>query len=340
MKRRSFLKTVSTASASLLLPDSLFATEDDCPRGSLKVDLAIVGGGLGGCAAALAALRGGLSVVLTEETDWIGGQLTQQAVPPDEHRWIESRGCTQTYRTLRNGIRDYYRRHYPLTEPAGKVVNLDPGNGSVSRLCHEPRVALAVLEQMLAAARSGARLTVLSQHQALSAETDGDFVRQVRLRNLRTGRELDLEASWFIDATELGDLLPLTGTEFVTGSESRRDTHELHAPEDADPANQQAFTVCFAVDYLEGRNHVIDRPENYDFWRDLVPKMQPPWPGRLLDFTYTHPSSLKPKELGFSPHGRSKPGTLNLWQYRRIADRSNFAPGTSVSYTHLRAHET
>src|SRR3712207_8348422 len=52
----------------------------------------------GGCAAALAACRAGLRVVLSEETDWIGGQLTSQAVPPDEHPWIESFGCTRADR--------------------------------------------------------------------------------------------------------------------------------------------------------------------------------------------------------------------------------------------------
>lgn len=331
MKRRTFLQTLSATSASLLLPGTLRAAQDRQPHHALKADVVITGGGLGGCAAALAALRGGLSVVLTEETDWIGGQLTQQAVPPDEHRWIESHGCTRSYRALRDGIRNYYRSNYPLTDAAREVANLNPGSGSVSRLCHEPRAALAVLEAMLAAARSGARLTVLLEHQPVSAETDGDTVRHIRVRNLRTGNELDLEAPWFIDATELGDLLPLTGTEFVTGSESSLETHELHAREKADPANHQAFTVCFAVDHLEGENHVIDRPGEYDFWREFVPKMNPPWPGRLLNLTYTHPSSLKPKELGFAPHGQSKPGTLNLWQYRRIAAQSNFAPGTYPS---------
>jgi glycine/D-amino acid oxidase-like deaminating enzyme len=108
----------------------------------MKADLVIAGGGLGGCAAALAALRGGRSVILTEPTDWLGGQMTQQAVPPDEHQWIESHGCTRSYRSLRNGIRDYYRRHYPLAPAAQGKANLNPGNGSVSRLCHEPRVAL------------------------------------------------------------------------------------------------------------------------------------------------------------------------------------------------------
>ena len=35
----------------------------------------------------------GRTVVLTEPTDWIGGQLTSQAVPPDEHPWIEQFGA-------------------------------------------------------------------------------------------------------------------------------------------------------------------------------------------------------------------------------------------------------
>ena len=79
-----------------------------------KTEILVVGGGLGGVAAALAALRLGRKVILSEETDWVGGQLTAQAVPPDEHPWIESTGCTASYRRLREEIRSYYRRNYPL----------------------------------------------------------------------------------------------------------------------------------------------------------------------------------------------------------------------------------
>ena len=61
-----------------------------------RADVLIVGGGLGGVAAAIAAAGRGLDVVLSEPTDWIGGQLTSQAVPPDEHPWIETHGCTAT----------------------------------------------------------------------------------------------------------------------------------------------------------------------------------------------------------------------------------------------------
>ena len=38
-----------------------------------RSDIIIVGGGLGGTAAALAAAKSGQRVILTEETDWLGG---------------------------------------------------------------------------------------------------------------------------------------------------------------------------------------------------------------------------------------------------------------------------
>src|SRR5579862_7006996 len=102
--RRDFLRG---ASALFALAPSLGAAKE------LACDIAVIGGGVGGFAAALAALRNGRKVILTEETDWLGGQLTSQAVPPDEHRWIESFGSTQSYRDYRNAVRAYYRDHYP-----------------------------------------------------------------------------------------------------------------------------------------------------------------------------------------------------------------------------------
>jgi hypothetical protein len=101
----------------------------------------------------------------------------------------------------------------------------------------------------------------------------------------------------------LGDLLPLTGTEFVTGTESKKETGELHAPEVGDPDNHQAFTVCFAMDYIDGANHTIDKPGEYNFWNSYVPKMSPAWPGKLLQLMYPKPATLVPTPLGFHPEG-------------------------------------
>jgi hypothetical protein len=289
----------------------------------IAADLVIVGGGLGGCAAALSALRVGSTVVMTEPTDWIGGQLTSQAVPPDEHLWVEQFGVNASYRELRQGIRDYYRGHYPMTAEARMARSLNPGSGSVSKLCHEPRVALAVLTAMLAPHASSGRLLSLLEHEPVRADIQGDRVRAVTVRDRRTGHERSLIAPYFLDATELGDLLSMAGVEFVIGAEARDRTGEPHAAPSAQPNNQQAITCCFAVEYLDGQDHTIDRPAEYAFWRDYVPGLKPPWPGRLLDMTYCNPITLQPVNRGFDPLGAGG----GLWTYRRILDPRNFQPG-------------
>ncbi len=297
----------------------------------LNTDILIVGGGVGGCAAALAAAEAGCRVILTEETDWLGGQLTTQAVPPDEHGWIERFGCTATYRRFREGVRAFYRRNYPLTDAARNGQFLNPGNGWVSPLCHEPRVALAVLEEMLAPLVSNERLTILRACKPIAAHTDGDVVRAVTVRDLRSGDELTISARYVLDATELGDLLPLTGTEFVTGFESQSQTGEPSAPSEAQPDNVQAFSVCFALSYHEGETHLIERPARYDFWRAFVPALEPAWPGPLLSWTITHPRLMTPLHYHFYPHQESGKAFTGLWSYRRILDRNQFTPGFFAS---------
>ncbi len=301
------------------------ASADRESGAELAADVVVLGGGTGGTAAALAAARLGRRVILTEPTDWIGGQLTQQGVPPDEHPWIESFGCTRSYRSFRDGVRDYYRRSYPLTAAARARPHLDPGNGWVSALCHEPRVGVAILHELAAPFLSRGLLTILHHREVVDAEVDGDRVRAVAVRDTRDGAVTVLVARYFIDATELGDLLPAAGVEHVSGSESREQTGELHASSRARPDNHQACTWCFAVEHRDGEDHRIDRPEDYDSWRDFVPELEPPWPGKLLSFEYSDPRTLAPRRLGFDPRAGASGG---FWAYRRILDRENFAPGT------------
>lgn len=326
MLRRQFLEGCGFGLAAMLAAREGQARSSDkreSAHAELAADVVIIGGGLGGCAAALAALRAGRTVILTEPTDWIGGQLTSQSVPPDEHPWIEQFGANASYRSLREGIRDYYRRHYPLTAEARATRYLNPGNGNVSRLCHEPRVALAVLSETLAPYCSFGRLQILLEHEPIRADVERDRVRAVTVRDSKTSRERTLIAPYFLDATELGDLLPLAGVEFVTGTEGQNQTGEPHAPPRPQPENQQGITCCFAMDYLEGQDHTIDRPAEYEFWKTYVPTVSPAWPGRLLDLNYADPISLKPASRGLDPRGAGQ----GLWNYRRILDPRNFQPG-------------
>jgi hypothetical protein len=323
MNRRTFLQY----SGSLIAIPSLYAK-----AGELECDVAVIGGGVGGFAAALAALRKRKRVVLTEETRWLGGQLTAQAVPPDEHPWIEQFGCTRSYRAYRESVREYYRRNYPLTESARARADLNPGNGSVSRLTHEFRVSVAVLEAALAPYLGSGQLLVLLEHVPQSATTDRDWVRSVTVRDTRSGLTRTIVAKYFLDATELGDLVSLTKTESVTGAESQAETGEVHAAATPQPANSQSFTYCFAMDYLEGEDHTIERPRDYDLWRAYTPNLVPAWPGRLLSWTTCDPATLRPTQTSLAPNPQPEASEdHNLWIYRRIADRANFTPGAYQS---------
>ena len=284
-----------------------------------QADIAIIGGGTGGVAAALAALRAGKTVVLTEETDWIGGQFTAQAVPPDEHPWIEMFGCTQSYRRLRDEVRRFYRDYYPLTATARANPKLNPGGGWVSKLCHEPRISHLVLNAQLQPYFAAGTLTVLLNCAPVAAQAEGDRIVSVAVRGA-DGGESTIRAPYFLDATELGDLLPLAGVEHTIGAESRAQTGEPHAPEVAQPLNQQSISYCFAISYHPGENHVIARPDSYDFWRDYKAGF---WPDHNLGWTQTHPITMETRERTLFPvEGRDY--WEALWDFRQILNPENF----------------
>ncbi|MEW6360462.1 MAG: FAD-dependent oxidoreductase [Planctomycetota bacterium] len=286
-----------------------------------KTDILIIGGGLGGCAAAMAAAELSYRVILTEETDWLGGQVTSQAVPCDEHAQIEEHGCTARYRRFRNGVRQYYRDHYPLLPEAKADPRLNPGKGNVSRISCEPRVALAVLDQMTAYPRMTGRLQVRLRRKPIAAETDGDRISAVHVRNLETGDTEVLTAPFILDATELGDLLSLAGVEYVVGAEAQSETGEPHAAAEADPNNVQCLTWCLAMAYDPDGNHVIAKPGQYDFWHDDRPALRPkPWPGPMLSWTYCHPMILDPRTACLFP----EPGKPSFWLYRRIVCKDHY----------------
>jgi len=80
---------------------------------------------------------------------------------------------------------------------------------------------------------------VLLAHVPISARAENDTVREVIVQDAH-GDRVRIEAAYFLDATDLGDLLPLAGVEYVTGAESIEDTGEPHAaPNGARPDEMQ-----------------------------------------------------------------------------------------------------
>lgn len=294
----------------------------------LSADLAVVGGGLGGIAATLAACRLGRRVLLVEELDWLGGQLTAQGVPPDEHPWIEVLTGSQSYAALREAIRAYYRAHLPLTPAARAQVRLNPGQGNVGTLCHEPWVAVRVIDQLLAPHEAAGRLTVLRRHRVLRAETAGDRVQALTVLDLEQDRERVLRAPLFIDATETGDLLEQAGVEHVFGAEAQSRTQEPHALREADPFDQQAITWCLACDYFPGEDHRIARPAGYERLRTLQLDC---WPGPQFSWTLSDFVTHQPRERPLFVGPTDAVSLYDLWHARRIAYRQHFEPGAYAS---------
>ncbi len=292
-----------------------------------RAEILVVGGGLGGVAAALAGSRMRRKTILASPHAWLGGQLTTQGVPPDEHPWIEMFGATESYRQLREAVRTHYRRHYPLTPAVRRDPYLNPGNAWVSRLAHEPRVAAEVIDDLLAPHESDGILTVRRGYRPAAVETVGDMVRGVTLTG-PDGNPLTVTADFVLDATELGDLLALSGTEHVTGAESQAQTGEPHAAPEPGPLNQQGFTWVFAVEHRPGEDHRIGKPAMYDFWRSYRARF---WPGPHLGWDYPHPMTLRTVRalLDFDDPSQAYSGRIgrvpvppedrvNFWTYRRI----------------------
>lgn len=285
-------------------------------------EVLIVGGGTGGVAAALAAARRGRRVVLLEETDWLGGQFTAQGVSAlDEHEHIESFGGTASYMQLRALLREHYRAQ---AGAAGHGDHFNPGQCWVTRLAFEPRAAVQVLERLLAPHVYAGRLSVHPRTKVVAAETasatNGDRIGTVVAMNLDDARLVRFHPELLIDATELGDLLPLCGVEHVVGAETVADTGEPQAqPHEAKPHCVQSCTYPFACERRdEGENHIIARPERYEHYRAA------------------QPYSLRIEVHGGEIYGESSgwldyrlydtmPGTKGgLWTYRRLLDRRAF----------------
>lgn len=264
----------------------------------LHADVLIVGASLGGVAAALSAAKTGASVLLMSQGEWVGGQLTAQGVcTPDENAWVEMGGCTASYQALRRAIRSYYSEHHCLSSQGAAQQHLNFGSCWVSRISAEPRVAEGILREMLAA---HSNLAVYHGCRAVEAVVDDDRILQVLFVGEQHGR-MSVRGRMVLDATDLGDLLPLAGAEYRVGAESWHETGEPDAPPEPRPDRIQPFTFPFALELRpRGECHVLPKPQGYERLRALQRY-------HVLDGAM---------QGMFVPYG--------WWDYRRVIAASNF----------------
>lgn len=287
------------------------------PAKQLRCEVVIIGAGLGGVSAALALTGKGHTVCMTEPTRWIGGQATSQGVSAfDDNKWIDTTGGTASYLDLSRRIRSDYaahRRDHSLSEEQalhGPMSN--PGGCWVGRLCFEPEPALKALQQMLQPAIASGRLRLWTHTVPTRVERKGRTIRSVTAYDFDHSTWLRLRAGFFIEASELGDLLPLSGLPYRIGAEAQSETHERDAPTTADPRASQSFTYPFI---LEERTQAsgMNEPQPADYAKYL--------PLYTLVVTYEHGRKL---DYGFFEARPHQPGSF--WVYRRSVEASRFDP--------------
>ena len=258
------------------------------PAGGTTVDcpVLVVGAGTGGMAAATASARLGIKTCVTEETDWAGGQLTAQGLnASDDSRFTDTIGSTRTFRQLRWLMREAYN---------GKS---NPGGCWVSHLCAEPKVALDALAHLAKPYIDGGTLRVFYNLKVDRVTTANGRVTGAVMKHTPDGGKVTFAAKQTVDATELGDVIKLSGAGYRVGQEARKDTGEADAPVEACAECVQAFTYDVALERRPAsEDNTIPKPDGYGV---------KPW---MKGFTHAE----LPNKRFFDANSE--------WTYRRIVD--------------------
>lgn len=228
------MRRVLTYTAALVATILLVACGGD------YYDVVVIGGGVSGTTAGVRSARLGAKTLIVEQGPWLGGMLTSAGVSATDGNY-----------RLRGGmwgeLRDSLEAHY------GGVEALK--TGWVSNILFEPSVGARIFRNIAEG----------EEHLSVSFNTEATAI----VRTTR-GWELTLEGvggprkvgcKVLIDGTELGDVAAQLGVRYDKGMESRHDTGEDIAPEEANDIIQDLTMVLILKDY--GRDMTIERPEGY-----------------------------------------------------------------------------
>ncbi len=181
------------------------------PQEKLKssYDVVIAGGGTGGCGAAVQAARMGCTVLLLEETDWIGGQMNAAAVTSMDE------GGTLVRK------RGIYREWCGLVAAHYQALGINHMTAYWnSHTCLEPRVGRKLLHVLLGDARGQGVLDLALRARVTKVVKENDTITGVEVTGgaEKNGQPRTIQCRMLIDATEWGDVIPLTGASYRVGN--------------------------------------------------------------------------------------------------------------------------
>lgn len=233
---------------------------------SLSADVLVIGGGTSGVAAGIQAARLGVTTIIAEETNWLGGMLTAAGVSAIDGNHLLASGI---WREFRQRIYDHYGG-------PGKVAT-----GWVSNTHFEPHVANRIFKSMAAAEKN---LSVFYGLQFIEVIKSGNQIKGARFWDLTKNDTVIIQALQVIDATELGDVFANAGVSFDVGMEASSLTGENVNVAVSSDIIQDLTYVAILKDYGKGVDCTITKPTGYD------PRE---FEGACLDF-YKDTSRVKP----------------------------------------------
>lgn len=241
----------------------LFQTPAMSETNAMVYDVIVVGGGSGGSAAAVQAARCGASVAILEETGWIGGQITAAAVSTMDDVGHNRSGL---YREFIDRIAETY-------ESTGTPYNLCYWGSDT--IASDPVTAEAILLHMMKISGPGS-IHIYLQTSLSKALTEGSKVTGVEVLR-EDGSRMTFKAPVTVEATECGDLLPLTGARYRAGN-SVSPNIDLNS-------EIQDLTWVSVIRRQKNisRDLAVRKPEGYDRdvgrFRKVVSKNGSWWPG-------------------------------------------------------------
>ena len=233
--RREFLKKAGLLTAAFTVPTLNTQGETTQSRLSLKNtkiavddrwDVIVVGGGPGGCAAAISAAREGAKTLLIEAMGQLGGMGTAGMVPA----WCPfSDGEKIIYRGLAEKIFEASRKGVPHERKQ-----------KMNWVSINPEYLMTVYDQMVTG--SGARVLFFSRVAAVEKAAD-ETVDAIIVAN-KSGL-VAFKAKVFIDATGDGDLAAWAGASFKRGDDS---------------GVVQSSSLCFSFANVDSYNYNLTGP--------------------------------------------------------------------------------
>lgn len=185
---------------------------------NLQYDVCVYGATPSGIAASVAAARNGVSVLLVEEANHIGGLITSGMSNPDFKTFEALAGF---YKEYMQRVVDYYSREYG---PESQQLK-DCFHG----VWYEPKVAYLIFHEML----ENANVKVLPGYRLQTAKLKksglGNTIDEAVFVATKSNANKNIRAKVFIDATYEGDLMAMAGCDYRVGRESRKEYGELFA---------------------------------------------------------------------------------------------------------------